>query len=437
MTDHKIINITSVRRPAKFRGQILSSDYNDTQEEIISDIADLANVVNSLSSKLSKTILILNNENSFLRRKVDSLQNQQEYSERISTTLGSVVSRYVDLSSTEGISFPNDLDDTRSAMLSSEYGEVTLPVNSVENKFYVISLTTNKVISPGLNIVVNGSFDKQDGNGIVNYERGGQVTLGTPENAFNGVNELYWIRKVEFPLDSRVDQVECELTVIVPEGSSSNANLIELIPFPNGSVDITELAVASDLGNNFTRVSGFTPVNNLTAKRYHFTPTIVDQIKIRFRQRNWVEENGKKVFYYGLQECSLKLIDYDKQYVPGASFGTNNSFIITIPAPSGTSFNKIYSINPEPNFLLEDFSNRHVHIKLCSSPDTINNVLWDSDNQFPPQSSSVPITTNTDTLYAFVQMNFVDSSGGLLSPFKVGTTPFMHGLGLSYTLTNN
>lgn len=436
MSEHRIINTTSVRRPAKFRGQLLSSDFNDSQEEIISDIQQLSSVVNSLNARLSKSILILNNENSYLRKKVDALENQQNYAEQVAIRLGTATCRYVDFSNTEGISFPNGLDDSKSAMLAAEYGEVTLPPNSIENKFYVTSLTSNKLVSPPLNINVVGSFDKGEGEGFINYERGGVVTPGVPEYGFNGINDLYWVRKVEFPIDSRVDQVECEITVTVPEGSSTNANLIDLVPFPNGSVDITELATASDLGNNFIRVSSFVPTDNLVARRYHFPATIVDQIKIRFRQRNWVEENGKKVFYYGLQECGLKLVDYDKQFTPGASFGTNNSFIISIPAPEGTSFNKIYSINPSPNFLLEDFSKRHVHIRLCGSLDFSNNVLWDSDTTYPPQQLTTPITANTETLYAFVQMNFVNSSGGSLSPFPVGTTPFLQGIGLTYTLNN-
>lgn len=437
MEDKKIVNTVSVRRPARHRGQLISADYNDTQEEIISDIQELSSVVNSLNSRLTKTTLILNNENAFLRRQVNALREQQNYAEQTSVRFNTVVHRFVDFSNTEGITFPNGLDDSRSAMLSAEYGEITLPPNSIENKFYVTSLTSNKIVSPPLNLSVVGTFDKGQGEGVVNYERGGTVTEGTPEYAFNGINDLYWVRKIEFPIDSRVDQVECELTITVPEGSSSNANLLEVVPFPNGAVDVTELATASDLGNNFIRVSGFEPTDNLVARRYHFSAKVVDQIKIRLRQRNWIEENGKKVFYYGLQELGLKLVDYDKAYTPGASFGTNNSFILSIPAPQGTLFKSIYNISPSPNFLAEDFSKRHVHIRLCGSLDYNNNVIWDSDTTVPPQQTTNPITANSPNLYAFVQMNYVVSTGGVSSPYPLGTTPYLWGLALSFNLLSN
>lgn len=436
MTDDiKLYNSTVVRRPARFRGSLNSAEYNDTQEEIVQDIVSLTNIVNSLNSRLTRSVLTLQNENSYLRRCVDALKNQQDYVEKIAGYNGTSISRLIDFSNTEGISFPNNLDDSRSAMLSSEFGELTLPPNAIENKFYVTSLLTNKVVpSNGLYVTVKGTFDKSDGEGLVNYERGGRVTPGDPTYAFNGINDLYWIRRVEFPIDSRVDQVEVEMTVVVPDGSSSAANTIEIVPFPNGSVDITELATASDLGNNFIRVSTFSPTNNLTASRYHFPATTVDQIRIRLRQRNWVEENGKKVFYYGLQELGLKLIDYDKNWTPGSAFGTNNSFIVEIPAPDGFIFNQISRVDTTPSIFLEDQSKRHVHIRLGTSSDFSINTVWDSDTNVPPQQSSSVLSAASSRLYAFVQMNYVSDSGGSLSPFPVGTTPFLKALALSFTL---
>tara|TARA_R110002074_G_scaffold402324_1_gene607065 strand:+ start:134203 stop:135516 length:1314 start_codon:yes stop_codon:yes gene_type:complete len=434
MEDKRIINTNSVRRPARYRGALTSSDYNDSQEEIITDIQELSNVVNSLNARLTRSTLILNNENAHLRRQVNALREQQEFQEKTAVDFNTVSHRFVDFSNTEGISFPNGLDDTKSAMLAAEYGEVTLPANSIENKFYTTSLVSNKLVTPPLNITVSGTFDKGTGDGLVNYEKGGKIYKGKSEHAFNGVNDLYWVRKVEFPLDSRVDEVECELTVVVPEGSSSNSNLLDIIPYPNGALDVTELATASDLGNNFIRVDGFEPKDNLIARRYHFPSTVVDQVKIRLRQRNWVEENGKKVFYVGLQELGLKLVDYDKQFTAGASFGGNNSFIIAIPAVEGTTFKSLYSITGKPNFLAEDFSQRHIHVRLCASLDFNNNVLWDSDTDLPPQQTTQTISVNNSIMYAFVQMNYVKTTGGVSSPFPVGTTPFLHGFGLSYSL---
>lgn len=433
--DPSIVSTQSVVRPARFRGPLQSQTFNDTQEELVKDVANLTAAVNSIYSQLAKSIIILQNENAYLRRQVDLLRNDQNYYEQATASVNGLVTRFVDFSDSSGISFPGGLDDSKSAMLNAEFGEVTLPVNAIENKFFVISLSTGSIVTPpDLSVSVQGTFDKVDGNGLVNYERGGKVSPGDPKLALNGINETYWIRRVEFPLDSRVDQVECEFTVQVPEGASTQANLIEVLPFPNGSIDITSLSTASDLGNNFTTVPGFSEEDNITPRRYHFSPTVVDQVKLRLRQRNWVEENGKKVFYYGLQELSLKLADYDRNYIQGATFGNNNCFIVEIPAPDGFVFGSLYRIDPSPNFLLEDMSKRHVHVRLGVSSDFTSGLIWDSDSTYPPQQSSSPITVGATKLYAFIELNYVNESGGSLSPFLVGTTPFMKGLGLSYTL---
>jgi hypothetical protein len=431
--DKRIVNASSVRRPARFRGALSSADFNDSQEEIITDIQDLSSAVNSLSSRLTRSINILNNDNAHLRRQVNALREQQSFQESSAAEYNIIASRFVDFSNTEGITFPNGIDDSKSIMVSAEFGEVTLPPNSVENKFYTTSLISNKVISPPIHLIVKGNFDKQDGSGVVNYEKGGKVYEGKPEYAFNGVNDLYWVRKVEFPLSSRVDEVECELTATVPEGSSSNANLLEILPYPNGSVDVTEVATASDLGNNFIRVEGFEPTDNLITRRYHFAPKGVDQVKIRLRQRNWIEENGKKVFYYGLQELGLKLIDYDKEYSPQAAPNNNNSFILAIPAVIGYQFRDLFRVTGKPDFLAEDFTKRHVHVRLCRSLDFSNDIIWDSDRDVVPQRTSNALAINSEVIYAFIQMNYVSETGGVASPYNVGTTPYLNGLGISFT----
>jgi hypothetical protein len=433
--DLKIVNPIAVRKPAPWRGPLSSQDYNDAQEKIVDSIQEQGAAINVLYNNLEKSQVVAAADVAYLRRQVDALINQQDYVERVSAHNGYLISRLVDFSDTAGITYPNGLNDDLSAMVSAKFGQATLPANGIENRFYQISARNGAVIpSPDLQVTVTSVFDKGDGEGLVNYERGGILSAGKPEWAFNGNSNARWIRRIEFPLDSKIDTVEVELTVTVPDGTSSAGNLIEIYPFPEGSVDITSLSTSANLTDSFTPVSSFTSINNANSKRYHFPTINVDRIKIRLRQRNWVEEKGKKVFYYGLEELSMKLVDYDKSWLAGAGFGKNNSFIVRIDSPNGYAFKDLYRLDAFPNFFLEDKGNRHVHLRLSTSPD-YNGVFFDSDSHVLPQDGQRQISFGGQTIYAIYELNYVSTNGGSLATYPVGTTPYVEGLGLSYTLT--
>lgn len=431
--ESKIVQVVTSRKPVSFRGALKSSDFNDFQSEVVSDLVSLSSAVNTVYSQFKKTITALSNDMIYLKNQIDYLRRNQLYAEEMAANFDFITSRLVDFSSTEGISFPGS-DDSHSAMVNVAVGHITLPIVAVQNKMFLTSLRSGRIVQPpDLVVEVKSVFDKGDGSGLVDYEHGARVYPGKPKNAFNGNNQSVWVRRVELPLDSNITSVEIEVVITVPDSTSSLANVIDIDPFPYGSVDITELATSSSGSSAFTRVPTFTPVDNAVTSRWYFPVVNVNRIKLRLRQRNWVEEDGKKVFYYGLQELGLKLIEFDKTYKAGASLGENNSAIVKIDAPAGYVFRDLYRIDPKPDFLAEDAGSRHVHLKL-STDSTFNAVKWDSDQDIPPQSAATTLNINSAELYALIEMNWVDSTGGSLSPYPVGTTPYLEGIGLSYTL---
>jgi hypothetical protein len=434
--DIDIVQPSVVRAPARHRGPLSSEDYNNFQDGVYSDVISMSNAINSINNKLKNSLLHMEAENRFLKRKLESVEQSINYQEYTGGKNSLRVSRFIDFHNTKGILFPTTLDESKRAVFKSQFGEIFLPPNGVENKFFNFSLRTGAIVLPDdLVVDVTSQFDKLDGNGTVDFEHGGTVIEGKADNAFNGINESSWVRRVSFSLESDVEEVEVQLTAVVPSGISSQANLVEIITAPEGSVDITEISTSSSLSTAFTVLDNFTENNNATATRYHFSPRNVQQIRVRLRCRNWMEVNGKKVFMYGLQELGLKLVDYDKTYQDSDTFGQNITSIIKIDAPRDHAFNFLYRIDPDPNFFLEDASSRHVNLRLSSTPD-FNGLLWDSTLDVPPQlgiSTGVDLQGNT-TIYAIYTFKFVAGSGGLKSPFPIGTTPTAKGLGLEFNL---
>jgi len=433
--DLKIVNPITVTDSVRYRGILNSDSENDFREMAANDIQDLGKAINTLYSMILRSNSINHNESAYLRRQIGSLIQQREWEDSAKASLGFTSHRYIDLRDTKGVLFPNNDTDQFSAMVNAQFGEATLPANAIHNRFFSTSISTGRVVVPAdLVTKVTSIFDKGDGEGLVDYERGGRVTVGKPENAFNGNNQSFWVRRVEFPLDSRVDQVEVELTVDVPEGGSSKANVIEIYPYGNGSMDLQSVSTSADSSDTFTSLAGFTATNNITFKRYHFPVQRVERIKVRLRQRNWITENGKKVFYYGLQELGLRLVDYDKGYTSGATFGKNHTFVVQLDAPTDRGFLNLHRVVPEPNFLKEDAGNRHVRLRI-GTDSTFTTWLWDSDSNQAPQDSGTAIALGSaGTLYLGYELRFVATSGGSISPYSVGTTPFINGTGLTYDL---
>lgn len=435
--DLKIVQPTIKRAPARARGPLSSEDYNDFQDQAYTDVVSLTEAVNALSNQITRMARGIDSDTQNLKRHIASLEERLAYNEFTSGKRSVAIDRYIDLHDTSSIIFPNNLLDSRRAEFKAQFGEIYLPANGVENKFYNFSLRTNQIVlAPDFEVDVTSTFDKLDGNGTKNFEYGGDVNTGTPENAFNGINESAWIRTVSFPLESPIEEVECQVTVVVPAGVSAQANLLELVPYPEGVTDIVELSTASDLSSAFVSLDSFVPVNNFISTRYHFSPRDVEQLRIRLKARNWREINGKKVFSYGLQEVGLKLVDYNKNSNSDQIFGDNVTAVLKLQAPREHAFNTLYRIDPNPNFFLEDASNRHVRLRIGTSPD-FSNVIWDSNKHVLPQhgvATGVALNGAT-TVYAIYTMQFVKNSGGYQSPFPVGTTPTIKGLGLLFTAT--
>lgn len=437
MSDIKIVQLSAKRNPGRERGPLSSTDANDFQDQIVHDLTELAGAANTNANKIVKALIDTYSESLYLKRRIAALEKSDSYREFISGKYATKLDRFIDFHNSEGILFPTALSSDKAASYKGQFGEISLPINAVENKFFNFSLRTREVIVPDdFSVDVAGVFDKADGNGIQNYEKGGDISEGEPRNAFSGINETTWARQVTFPLESDVDEVEVQLTAVVPAGISSQANLIEVVPFPEGSIDIVQLATSSDIGSAFQEVDGFEEENNIQSKRYHFSPRNVEQVRIRLRSRNWREIDGKKVFMYGLRELGLKLVDYKKDYTAIDSFGQNFTAVVKIDAPLNQVFSTLYRIDPSPNFLAEDSNSRHIRLRLSTTPD-FSGVFWDSSIDVPPQ---IGVTTGvtmggTSTIYAIYTLKFVDSSGGFNSPFATGTTPTAKGLGLVYLPT--
>lgn len=428
------LQTTVERMVIPLRGPLDSEQMNRFTEQVVNDLLNLAQQGNVTAQQLVHGLHVRERETDTSRQRALALEAQLAFDRRIRGMQGYRIAHWKDLHDGADVSWVPDSTVAKRASVSTQYGQATVPLNAIESRIYSLRLLAGGTVVPNsLVAAASGSFDKSDGNGVTDYEYGGTVEQTDPELAANGNNQEYWRRRVIFPLESDVSEVECELTLTVPQGANLHANVLTAHPYPLGNVDITGLWMAPDLSGAFVPVSSFTALTNARKTRWFFTSQKAAQVKVRLKQRNWFEENGRKVFEYGLQELGVYLAEWDKTYDGTATQLTDNhAFVTRFDTEPGFVFNKLHGFYSDPDWTLEPSDNRHLHFTLAKDAAGAD-ILWQSDVNGAPQSLQTPLDLGgVSTVYLITTLNWVETAG-VGSPFPVNTTPFVRGFGIDCT----
>lgn len=417
---------TTKRFPVPRGGTLRSEDVGQFVESVSQDMVDASVTISALSRRLEDLAASMRLEREELRQRIAGLEKELEAERLVDSVSASKVVVGLSLHDPRRISHLSGAALASRASVDTAFGVATVPLNAVEHRFLVENLRTGAVEAvEDLVVSVSSTFDA--GSGVVDHEAGAlNVDEGTPAWAFNGNDTKAWMRRVEFPLESDVTEVLCEITATLPAQANTQANIAYIVPFPAGLTDIVGVWVAPDLGDSFNLVPGFSELRGAQATKWLFVPQQVQRLKVRLRQRNWVEERGRKVFYLGAQEIGLQLADFDKTYDAAGELTENHSFVLQATAPEGYEYDGLSRLYTDPMFDLEDPGTRHVHIVACRVGDG-SDVVWDSDSDALPQTTPVSFTA-VKTLYFIVTLAFASSSGGVSSPFPVGTSAYLRGL---------
>jgi len=426
MAAERTFHPQTTRFPVPKGGRIRSDELGRFVESVTHDLTELSGLFTATVGRLEAVALATKLEAEDLRQRFRQLKVENDALRRVQSENGESQVYALSVYDSSLVRFLDGSAEANRAHVDTTFGLATVPLNGAEHRFMVENIRTGNLSPiPNLVIDVTGTFDAGDGEGVVNHEAGATLTEGVPEYAFNGNNTKRWIRKLEYDLYDDQTDVMTELTVTLPEQASALANLVYVAPFPEGDLDIVGIYSSPDLSSSFTLIPGFAEVLGAGPTKFLFPAQAVQRLKIRFRQRNWVEENGKKVFYVGAQEIGLQLLDWDKSYTPGDEVSENHSFVLVATAPEGFEFSKVATLFTDPMFDLETLGSRHLHVKIDTVGDG-SDVIWDSDVDSLPQDMASGLSlTPVSKLYFIVTMNFVSSSGGPTSPFPVGTSPYL------------
>lgn len=404
---------TLVKRQLRARGPMESAVVNAALDETHADTVQLGDIVNRLLIDADRRDSIVFREILTLRERVAELEALEIVRQRFDADAKGTlefVTNFRDLSAISASAF----NETRRLRVDPLYGQVTVPFNQYRSRFHITDPRSNALFVPNTLVTTVTDID----------ERSGTVTAGTPKNAFNGQNESYWQRDVAFDLASDVDTIEMRLDVEVPLDFAQHANVFTMHPYPLGQVDITNIQYSVDASEPTTRLPGFPTagVNNAKQLRYVFAPLGITKLRISFRQRNWVERNGQKVFSYGAQEIDLALVEFDK--TNEVALKNNNATVITVTAPTGFQFSQITNFLTDPNWEVAG-SPSGIFVELYSDA-ALTNLQWASLTDTHPRSKPINLNPlSISTLYLVVGLKYQTSSS---------VSPVLTRLGLAYTV---
>jgi hypothetical protein len=435
-------------------GPTNSRDLNAFVDQVTKDIhgINLESVTNS--NRIEEAFRILIDEIRFLKSKVSQLEKINESFDKVNARNGLRVSNLISMYDTRNLSFFDN--QILRPVVDSTYGILHLPVNALEPKFYTNSINTSDTITPlSLTYEVTATFTDEGDVSPTDHEEGAiEVNEGVVTNAFNGINTQYWVRTVEFAADSDVTEVQCELIVNIPNQNNTMSNVMTLHPYPIAGVDVIDISVSSDLAGSFVRLphndapTTNRPLNNCREHKFIFAPMDIDQVRIRLRQKNFTEFDGRKVFRYGLQELGLSLIEFEKTTASltmanwtAQNDSDNIAAVWKIEAPAGTFFTAINHFSSDPDFSLEQSSNSHILFKIYDGDPTSGSgvEIWNSTKTLPQDQPSnigaqISLQGNIRIIYVSASLRYVESSGGVNSPFRANTSPYLKGITLEYSL---
>lgn len=447
---------TVKRTSFPLRGPSPSHKLNDLSDQITTDIIALAKEINIVQSDVRENLKTVLDEVRYLNRRIAQMEGDRNHQRTIASRNGLRTTIHQSMYDVSSLRFFNNSIALR-PVVTPLFGVSHLPVNAVEPKFFSNSIYNGDIITPGtLSVTVNGTFTPEGESTAVNYDEGAiKVVEGNAKNAFNGNNRSYWVREIHFDGSSDVTEVQCELIVTLPSQNNTHSNVLTIHPYPLGSVDIMGIHTSPDLTQSWTSLqhsdapSISAPMNNATAKKFLFPPQDIDQVRVRLRTRNFVEEDGKKIFRLGLQELGLFLVDFEKSSA-SLSFSnwssqadaSNISMVHKIDAPSGMSFRALHDFRSYPDITLENDANRHVIFRIYDG-DPVSGAgqeLWNSNQTYPqnqPDSVGAQITFggSVTSLYVVTSMRFVETSGGSSSPFPANTSPYIDSFSLEVSAT--
>lgn len=351
--------LNTENKTIQYNGPVSSSDFNLRAEQNYQDLVHLYNRSGVLDQQLNQAFERVLKDHLFISKAIADLEDRvkaMEYNvdspyKKLSIysysqiDVGSFVSTDFALTSTDALSFDH------------VYNIITLP--KVDGSSY----SKLKFFTGFGDQVVPDFLETKVANDFISVDTNGAMIDTTPMfHALLDRSDRFWKRNVIADTASAAGaQMYAYFKVPNAYSGSDTSNYFCMTPYPLFGVDILSVEYTAKDNPSMIESDGWTPLNfnrlydnqsdaigrvppggwslygtdailNSGPIGFYFPPIKITAIRVNMRQRNYISENGKAVYTYGLSDLDMR----------SQRFLETGKTIIKFTAPEGTL---IYSVD--------------------------------------------------------------------------------------------
>jgi len=357
--------LNSENTTIQYNGPVNSADFNLRAEQNYRDLVHLYNRSGILDQKLAEAFERVLKDHHFLSMAVLDLEDRVKALEYESESGYKKLSIY-NYSQIDVGSFISDptfaISSTDALSFDYIYNIITLPKvqGSSHSKIKFFDSAGTQVIPDFLEMKVDNSFIGVDtANALIDTT---PIYYSLLESS-----DKFWKRNIVSDLPSAAG-AQMYLYAKIPSSFSGSAasNFLSMIPYPIFGVDIISIEYTTDVNPTLTSNDKWIPLNfnrlynnqteavgkvppggwstvgndvilNAGPVGFYFPPVQINAVRISFRQRNYISENGKYVYTYGLSDIDVR----------SQKFLDTGKTIIKFTAPDETTIQSIEEVIPK------------------------------------------------------------------------------------------
>ena len=388
--------IYTKRRTRQYNGPLNSDDHNSRIEENYQDLVYLYNKYNVFDQKLSEAFERVLKDHIFINQYIKDMDNRITALESAENLISIHSLSQIDL-----LAIPaSELSIQTDELLSYDpvYNIVTLP------KIEGSSTSKVKFFSQNDGQVIPNFFETKVGNTLAGVDGPGAIIDSTNvHNAILDRSDKYWKRSIIANAPS-IYGAQTYVYVKIPSefSGSKKCNYFKLNPFPAFGVDIMSIEYTTNSNVTMSQSDGWEPLNkdkiydgvteaigsvppggwstvgadiisNAGPIAFYFAELEITAIRFLMRQKNYLVENNKYIYTYGLSDMDIR---YDK-------FLPSGRIIFKFNAPQGEVIDNINYVTPKifnvsESLLSEVFDYRVIYndgaIYTTENPGSSNSV---------------------------------------------------------------